>query len=338
MRVLFIIGLFCSTFAQAEWFPVSVTADGRAALYSPLSKASKAWRICALLPQGKDRFWWSVSWGLSQEAARQGIKLGIYQAGGYEHTEKQQAQFDTCLALKANAIIVAAIDSEALGSRVAIAEQRNIPVIDLSNGLNLPKISAHVLSNTAQMAQMAAKYILSSAGNRRPTVAWLPGPAKSEWVINAEQEVNNILAAPQAQLIHGGYGATDLNTQMTLVRTLLSKYQPDYLLANAVAADAASRLIKYESKRSTKIVAYYSNEETLAALRQGTIEAAIANSPTTEGRISIDVAIRILENRPYSRMIYPEHILLTPEQVKTRDLSPILAPAQQWFIAKPLPK
>ncbi|NGZ84575.1 hypothetical protein [Duganella aceris] len=32
------------------WYPVKVV-DGRAAMYEPLARARKAWRICALLPE-----------------------------------------------------------------------------------------------------------------------------------------------------------------------------------------------------------------------------------------------------------------------------------------------
>ena len=59
-----------------------VLADGVSQQYQPLSQAAKPWRVCALLPHGKDRYWWGVAWGLDEEAARQGVRLGIYEAGG----------------------------------------------------------------------------------------------------------------------------------------------------------------------------------------------------------------------------------------------------------------
>ncbi|WP_410499595.1 TMAO reductase system periplasmic protein TorT [Chitinibacter sp. S2-10] len=340
MRSLLLLTLFYSAIACADWFPIDVKADGKTLSYTPLNKARQAWRVCALLPQAKDRFWWGISWGLAQEADRQGIKLGIYQAGGYEQSDKQQRQFDDCLAQKADAIIVAATAdaTKALASRIAKAAANKIPVINLTNGLNLPQISAHILSNTEEMGQLAASHILSLAGNSAPTVAWLPGPNKTEWVSNAEIGVQKILAPPKAKLLHGGYGVTELETQMTLVRALLAKQQPDYLLANAVAADAASRLIKYGAQKKMPIIAYYSNEETINALRQGRIQAVVASQSVIEARISIDVAIRILENQPYAHIINPSAILLTQSQLDRFNIKHVLSPAQQWFVAKPLPK
>jgi hypothetical protein len=62
--------------AGRAWYPVKVVSHGRAAMYEPLARARKAWRICALLPHARDKYFWGVSWGLSQEAARLGAQRG----------------------------------------------------------------------------------------------------------------------------------------------------------------------------------------------------------------------------------------------------------------------
>ena len=78
-----------TSLARADWYPLAVRADGELVQYSPLAQASQPWRICALLPHGKDRYWWGVAWGLDGEARRQGVQLGIYEAGGYENGAQQ---------------------------------------------------------------------------------------------------------------------------------------------------------------------------------------------------------------------------------------------------------
>jgi hypothetical protein len=116
--------LLSAPLAEADerpWYPVKVVSDGRPAAYTPLPKVNKAWRICALLPHARDRYWWGVSWGLAQEAGRQGVKLGIYQAGGYEHLPEQRKQFQTCLDKRADAILLAAIASDGLDDAIARA-------------------------------------------------------------------------------------------------------------------------------------------------------------------------------------------------------------------------
>lgn len=79
-----------------SWYPAAVQADGMTQQYQPLAKANKIWRICALLPHGKDHYWWGVAWGLSEEASRLGVMLGIYEAGGYDQPDKQRLQLQQC--------------------------------------------------------------------------------------------------------------------------------------------------------------------------------------------------------------------------------------------------
>ncbi len=93
-----LLSLACQSLLAAEWFPYPVHADGRVLDYRPLPVASQPWRICALLPHGKDRYWWGVAWGLDQEARRLGVRLGIYEAGGYEYADVQVEQFEHCVA------------------------------------------------------------------------------------------------------------------------------------------------------------------------------------------------------------------------------------------------
>ncbi|CAE6888641.1 Peripla_BP_1 domain-containing protein [Ectopseudomonas oleovorans] len=104
------LSLACQSLLAAEWFPYPVQADGRMLDYRPLPAAAQPWRICALLPHGKDRYWWGVAWGLDQEAQRLGVRLGIYEAGGYEHGDVQLEQFDRCVAEGADAFVVASIN------------------------------------------------------------------------------------------------------------------------------------------------------------------------------------------------------------------------------------
>src|SRR5262245_4411259 len=106
MRIVFALllsSLLVAPCLAADWFPVQVRVDGRDASYQPRERASRPWRICALLPHGMDRYWWGVAWGLNEEAQRQGVQLGVYEAGGYQYPDMQRAQLTRCIQLAAGA-------------------------------------------------------------------------------------------------------------------------------------------------------------------------------------------------------------------------------------------
>ena len=80
---------------DAPWsFRVDSVKDGAKTRiqYTPIDKASKKWKLCALFPHLKDSYWLSVNYGMVQEAKRQGVALTILQAGGYDNLPKQLAQ------------------------------------------------------------------------------------------------------------------------------------------------------------------------------------------------------------------------------------------------------
>ncbi|WP_028456430.1 TMAO reductase system periplasmic protein TorT [Chitinilyticum litopenaei] len=329
VRILTLLWLALHLQPAQAWYPVDVLADGKPQRYEPLPGASRPWRLCALLPHGKDKFWWGVAWGLDEEARRQGVKLGIYQAGDYRNQARQREQFAGCLRSKADAILLAAIDASALDAELASANRLGIPVIDLSNGIDRPGISAHVRSSTKEMARQAGAYLLLRIG-------WLPGPRGADWVDAAEDGVQQALQDAPAVLLHGGYASPELGQQMTLLRGLL-KQHPDVLLLNAPAAEAATRLFRANPALRVPVAAYYGNEAVIGALQQNQLDAVAVNAPVIEARIAVDLAVRQLEGREFAQEVNPVTQLLTPSSLKGFDRRRLLPPDGVRLETRPMP-
>jgi protein TorT len=322
--------------ASEPWYPVATRADGQPFSYQPLLKARQPWRICALLPHGKDKYWWAVAWGLQQEAERQKVKLGIYQAGGYENLEAQRGQFRDCLAKRADAIILAAISSTGLNDLISAAAQQQVPVIDLVNGIDSPQLAAHSRVSFADMAAATVTYLREHHQLQNATLAWLPGPADAGWVMSGEAGLRQALGEQSQQLIHAGHAATDPSSQMHLVRQLFREHSPDFIIANAVGADVSARYIqRYRAK--TKVLAYYASEPVLELIKAGEIIAAPSDSPVLQARIAIDLAVRSLEQQPLPRDVGPLIEMLDQSTLANYPLQRLLAPADTWFIRQDLP-
>ena len=337
-KAFFAIGLIISTslWAQQDWFPVEVQADGKKLQYQPLPKVRKVWRLCALLPHGKDHYWWGVSWGLAEEAKRQDVQLGIYEAGGYENLSRQRQQVQDCVRNNADALIIAAISSEGLNDLVLQLKNSGIPVIDLINGMKSDAITARSSVSFADMAATSIQYLLKHSQQNSSTLAWFPGPAQAAWVQDAEQGLKQELEKSQMKLLHGGYGATDNFSQATLVRQLFDREHPHYVLANAVAAGVAQNFISAEALTGIEVMAYYANPDVVRLLQSGQLLAAATDSPVIQARISIDLALRILEQQPYARQVSPQIRILDQSNITQLPLQQIIAPKQQWMIRQPL--
>ena len=112
--------------------------------YMPLAHATKPWHVCASIPHLKDDYWMAVDFSLIQEATRLGLRLDVFEAGGYEYLEAQKRQIAECVRSGAQAVILGAISAIGLNDLIGAYAERNIPVVDLINGVRSPAVAARV--------------------------------------------------------------------------------------------------------------------------------------------------------------------------------------------------
>ena len=329
-----------TSLARADWYPLAVRADGELVQYSPLAQASQPWRICALLPHGKDRYWWGVAWGLDGEARRQGVQLGIYEAGGYENGAQQVTQLQNCRGLQADAYVIASINTDQLCPEVARLLQAGKPVIDLVNGLECPGLTAHSRVDFADMASAALAYIdqLKPAAGYR--LGWLPGPQGAGWVAAAEAGLERAIQGQAVELVHGGYGPVDRASQAQLARELLAgSGRIDFILGNAEAAAFAAQLVLQSRRQAaTRVLSLYATERVLEDIAEGRILAAPSDSPVLQARIAVDLAVRALEGQPHPRDVGPLIEVLDQTSLQRFDLSRLMPPEGHWMIRRELPR
>lgn len=329
-----------SSLAAAEWYPVAVQADGAALQYQPQARAAKPWRICMLLPHGKDRYWWGVAWGADEEATRQGVRLGIYEAGGYENPQVQVQQLQNCRRLDADAYVIAAINTQGLCAAIAELRREGRPVIDLVNRIDCPGLTASSRVDFADMTRAALGYIQAQAKGEGLHLGWLPGPQDAGWVIDSEQAIEQAVQGGAIELLHGGYAPVDRASQAQLVRELLRE-QPDldYLLGNAEAAGFAAQLVQTSGANyRARVLATYTTERIVEQIRDGFILAAPTDSPVLQARIAVDLAIRALEGQEHARLVSPLIEMLDRDSLQGFEISRLMPPAEHWMIRRELPQ
>lgn len=316
-----------------------VVVDGQARAWTWLAKANRPWRLCVLLPHGKDRYWWGVSWGAAQQARQLGVQIGIYQAGGYEYLETQRQQWQDCRRLKADAYLLSSIQANALRAEIDEALADGRPVIDLVNGI-AGAVSSRALVSFADMAETAARYALlhQPASGRAPRLAWFPGPAGAGWVQDGSRGLRSALAGKPVQLIDGGHGATDARAQASLVREALDRHgRFDILIGNAVAVEFASRLFGQRGGERPLLIAYYATEEVIGRIREGSVAAAPTDQPVLQARLAVDLAVRALQGEALPKLVSPRIEMLDAERLQSFDLRRVLSPPGQWMVQLALP-
>ena len=341
-RTVLAAGLLAATAAPVladSWYPydaVEVTpafsADGAASnvSYSPLEKAEKAHSICVSFPHMKDAYWLGVDYGVAEQAKDLGVKMNLVEAGGYTELAKQISQIEDCVAGGAEAVVIGAISFDGLNSLVGEIAKKNIPVIDLVNGMSSSDITAKSLVSFYTMGFETGAYLAGKhpAGSEEVKVGWFPGPAGAGWVEAANKGFLKAIEGSAVKALEPKYGDTGKEAQLKLVEDVLQA-EPDvrYIAGTAVTAEAAQGVIRERGlKGKVDLLAFYMTPGVYEGIKRGFILAAPADSMVIQGRIAIDQAVRAIEGKELTKHVGPKIFVVDPSNIDSVPMTNILPP------------
>lgn len=325
--------------SAAEWYPYSVEVwdppfkmeSPRTSVdYQPLEKAAQKWDLCVSFPHMKDAYWLGVDYGITEEAKRLGVRANVVDAGGYTELNTQISQIEDCVSAGADAVIIGAISFDGLNNVVAELAAKKIPVIDVINGMSSDKLSAKSLVSFGEMGAKAGEFLAGKhpAGGAAAKVAWFPGPAGAGWVEAGNTGFQGAIKGSAIELLDTKYGDTGKEAQAKLVEDTLEAYPDlDYIVGTAVTAEAAVPILRARGlSDQIKIVSYYYTPGVDRGIARGQILAAPTDSTAVQGRIAVDLAVRILEGKDYLKHVGPALHVVTQENHGDFDPSSTLAP------------
>src|SRR5690606_30883995 len=181
--------LMAASLAQAaDWWPFKIASaqDGdvnkvQDIEYTPLDKAEKPWHLCVLFPHLQDSYWVSVNYGIVEEARRLGVKVTVFQAGGYTALPKQISQYDDCLASGADAILISPISEAGVAAKIGEGMGKNIVNVAVANPILETPITARVTPDFYQKGFQTGEYVKKYLGDKQGKAVAFPGPQGSGW-------------------------------------------------------------------------------------------------------------------------------------------------------------
>jgi len=327
--------LLAAPAVAADWFPyeaeeVVMVPSVQKVAYEPLEKASKPWNICVSFPHMKDAYWLGVNYGVADEAERLGLDMTLVEAGGYTELAKQISQIEDCVASGADAVVIGAISYDGLNSVVEEISAKGTPVIDLVNGMSSDAVAAKSLVSFRTMGAEIGRYLAGKhpAGSEAVKVGWFPGPAGAGWVEAANTGFLDAVEGSAVEVLEPRYGDTGKEAQLKLVEDVLQA-TPDvrYIAGTAVTAEAAQGLIRSRGLQGeVDLLAFYMTPGVFTGIKRGFILAAPADSMVIQGRIAIDQAVRILEEKEYVKHVGPKIFVVDPDNIDDVSRETILPP------------
>lgn len=280
--------------------------------WNPPAKANRPYKIGVLFPHLKDPYWLAVNYGIISEAKKLGVGIKLMTAGGYRRHGNQRRQLTKDLMQEGvDGVILAAISYNKIDKNVGQVNAKGIPVVEVINDILAPTIKAKALVSFLDMGYGAGKYVVEDSGDKRVKVGFLPGPKGSGWApdtfMGFEKALKDHNTEGRITVIPPQYGDTGYKMQGKLVRFILKKYNDvDYIVGNAVAAEAAVEIVKkFRTKHpNVKIVSTYIIPGVYNQILKGNIAAAPSDLTAAQGKMAVDMMVRILNGeRPGDKTV-----------------------------------
>jgi len=326
--------------AGGKWYPLDVDVwappfndlrQREQKTYIPLEKAQQEWRIRVFIPHLKDAYWLGVNYGLIDEARRLGVRLSIFEAGGYDQLEVQRRQIEDVLADKTDGLIIGAISQDGLNDLVARAADMGIPVLDLINGISSKKIAARAAVSFWDMGYQAGIYLrrLQEEGGAPLKVAWFPGPFGAGWVADGNAGFRKAVEGSTIQILETKFGDTGSAAQGKLIENALDRFpgQINCIAGTAVTAEAAVKILRKRGLADkVTVIAYYYGPGVHRGIRRGDIAGAPSDLTVLQARIAVDVMVRMLEEKDFYKHVAPRVTIVDRKTIRSWDASTTLAP------------
>ncbi len=314
-------------------YPVNAWEDGRSTekgyeLLKP-EEVKKKWHLCVLMPTLTDSVFIGINYAFVTEAKRLGLKMTIFDAGGFQNLTKQLSQFDNCVALGADAILFQAISEEGLKRKVEEGKAQGIAQIAVDNMVS-PQMpyDAGVFPDNYAQAEASAKFIQDLSKGQPIGILDFPGPQAANWAAVSAQGHQDALKGTNVKILATIWGNTTKNEQQRLVEDALHTY-PDAraVIGNAVMNEVAPNAIKEAERSNVAVVGDYLNTGSLALVKSGEVTAAPLQGSVATTVIGVDQAVRILQKMPFDKRLTAKPLMVTKDTIDQHDLSGEFGPA-----------
>lgn len=319
-----------------EWWPNSAEKINGDVVetfdYTPrMDPPSQKWHVCLLLPHLKDTWWVGIGVGAMKEAQRQGVKASLFQAGGYTELNKQLSQFDDCVALGVNAVLIAAISEGALKPKIDAAREKGIKVVAVGNPISDVALDSGVFGDYNVDAGVAGRALVEhykKIGKDHARVINFAGVAGAGWAEQAVRGWTEAFEGTGVEIVENKYGETGKSEQLKLVEDAIQTYDDiDAYVGVAVMTEVAPEALAEAGKAGkVDVLAFYMSEGTLQGVRDGTVLGVASNPMVVESAVAMDLAIRLLEGEEVPKRLRLPPIWIDKEFVETQDMSKFTPP------------
>ena len=275
----------------------------------------------------------ALAQGIREGAEQEGVRLILSDCNGDLHT--QASQISDFVIQKVDGILIEPLDEDALVQSVKDAREAGIPVYCVDTTVKDSAVNCTVGSDSVAMGQTAARYIVNRLhdkyGAYRGRVVNLLASVNTTSGRDRSRGFHQIIDQyPDIEIVAEQNGALQLDTAMNAMTNILqANPEIDAIWCsgdtNAQGAIQAMRWLELLKTRDEEghiiLVSADGAAESMAAIREGIMDACISQNPLEMGRMAVRLMKQELgegKTPPLPFMTYPLYVI-TPENIDTEE-------------------
>jgi ribose transport system substrate-binding protein len=282
------------------------------------AKASKNYNLQFIQGVAGDEFYITMQCGMEAEAAKLGVSVKTQGAQKFDPT-LQKPILDSVAAGKPDAILIAPTDVTAMQAPLNAAAEGGTKIVLVDTTVEDPSIAVSAIASDNEgggRAAFEAIKQLNPNGGKVMVMSVNPGISTTD--ARAKGFEDAVKEDSKFQYLGVQYSKNEPAIAANLIGSALQK-DPDLVgvfAANLFSAEGTATGVRQAGKQEqVKIVSFDAGPNQVKALKEGTVQALVAQQPALIGQYGVDAAVTALEGGAPTPKVQTGFEIITQDNV-----------------------
>ncbi|WP_330290852.1 ABC transporter permease/substrate-binding protein [Streptomyces sp. NBC_00576] len=294
---------------------VATAVVGATSLLHSGSSSATTQKVGLSLSTLNNPFFVQIRAGAQAEAKKLGVDLTVTDAQNDASQQANQLQNFTSSGL--GAIIVNPVDSDATGPAARAVNKSGIPLVAVDRSVNNADTATLVASDNTAGGRLAAKALAEKLGGKGEIIV-LQGQAGT----SASRErgagfTEGLKAYPGIKVVAKQPADWDRTKGLDVMTNLLQANPgiSGVFAENDEMALGAIKALGSKAGKSVQVIGFDGTPDGLKAVADGSLYASVAQQPKELGRIAVENALRVAEDKDVEKTVMVPVKVVTKENV-----------------------
>ena len=255
-------------------------------------------------------FFVTLKEGAEAKAAELGVELVVLDAN--DDSAKQANDIDDLISRNIAVLIVNPVDSDAVAPSVEAAMEAGIQVIAVDRMVNGVDVACSIASDNVLGAELATNFLVETAGEGAKC-AELQGVNGASATVDRGTGFHNI-ADEKLDVVASQTANFNRAEGLTVMENILQA-NPDITCVFAHNDEMALGAIEALAGKEVIIAGFDATDDAIAAIKDGTLAATVAQQPDLMGATGVETAVKIINGESVEKSVPVEVRLVTADNV-----------------------